>query len=59
MRVLAGDLMSVSIDINKLESAISEILKEPGLVLINSKAGRMVWAVVVTEPETMPSASPL
>ena len=28
----------------------------PGLVLMNSKAGRMVWAVVVTEPETMPSA---
>ena len=38
---------------------IEETTDTPGLVLMNSKAGRMVWAVVVTEPETMPSASPL
>ena len=30
----------------------------PGLVLMISKAGRMVCAVVCAAPETMPSASP-
>ena len=30
----------------------------PGFVLMISKAGRMVCAVVCTAPETMPSASP-
>ena len=31
----------------------------PGLVLTTSRAGRIVWAVVLTAPETMPSASPI
>ena len=31
--------------------------EKPGFVLMNSKAGRMVWAVVLTAPDTMPSAS--
>ena len=30
----------------------------PGLVLMNSRAGRMVFAVVWVAPETMPSAMP-
>ena len=30
----------------------------PGLVFTNSRAGRMVWAVVLTAPETIPSAIP-
>ena len=29
-----------------------------GTVRITSRAGRMVWAVVCTAPDTMPSASP-
>ena len=36
-----------------------DTMDAPGLVLMNSKEGRMVWAVVLMEPETMPSASPL
>ena len=33
-----------------------ETTVNPGLVFTNSKAGRMVWAVVLTEPETMSSS---
>ena len=36
-----------------------DTMEKPGLVLMNSNAGRMVCAVVLMEPETMPSASPL
>ena len=35
-----------------------ETTEMPGRVLITSSAGRMVCAVVLTAPETMPSASP-
>ncbi len=35
-----------------------ETLSTPGRVRMNSKAGRMVWAVVCAAPETKPSASP-
>ncbi len=38
---------------------IEDTMEVPGLVLINSNAGRMVWAVVLIEPETMPCASPV
>lgn len=36
-----------------------ETMEVSGFVLMISKAGRMVWAVVFTAPETMPSASPI
>ena len=36
-----------------------ETIFAPGLVLMISKEGRMVWAVECTAPETMPSASPI
>ena len=35
-----------------------ETIETSGSVLMISRAGRMVWAVVCTAPETMPSASP-
>ncbi len=35
-----------------------ETIEAPGLVLMISKAGRMVAAVECTAPETMPSARP-
>ena len=35
-----------------------ETIEQPGLVLMISKAGRMVCWVVCTAPDTMPSASP-
>ena len=38
---------------NTLETVLT-----PGLVFTNSSAGRIVCAVVLTAPETMPSASP-
>ena len=36
-----------------------ETMDAPGLVLMNSSAGRTVCAVVLIEPETRPSAWPL
>jgi hypothetical protein len=36
-----------------------ETMEKPGLVRMNWRAGRTVWAVVLMEPETMPSARPL
>ena len=36
-----------------------DTMDAPGLVLMIWKAGRMVWAVVLMAPETMPSAWPL
>jgi hypothetical protein len=35
-----------------------ETTDTPGTVFTTSSAGRMVWAVVCTAPETIPSASP-
>ena len=35
-----------------------ETMEQPGLVLMISKAGRIVCCVVCTDPDTMPSASP-
>ena len=35
-----------------------ETTETPGAVRTTSSAGRIVWAVVVTQPDTMPSASP-
>ena len=34
-------------------------MEVPGLVLMIWKEGTMVWAVVCTAPETIPSASPM
>ena len=35
-----------------------ETTETPGTVLTTSSAGRIVWAVVCTAPDTMPSARP-
>ena len=42
-----------------LEAHEEQTMEVSGFVLMISKAGRMVWAVVFTAPETMPSASPI
>lgn len=36
-----------------------DTMEDPGKVLMIWNAGRMVWAVVFTEPDTMPSTLPL
>ena len=38
---------------------LDEMIEKPGLVLMNSKAGRMVCWVVCIAPDTIPSAWPL
>jgi len=35
-----------------------DTIEVPGTVLMNSSAGLIVWAVVWTAPETIPSARP-
>ena len=35
-----------------------ETMETPSVVLMNSSAGLIVWAVVCAAPETMPSARP-
>lgn len=36
-----------------------DTVETPGLVLMISNAGRMVWAVVCAAPDTIPSARPV
>ncbi len=42
-----------------LERWLMDTIEQPGEVRMISKPGRIVWAVVWTAPETIPSAWPL
>ena len=46
----------VVVDITESMKKTDETIEMPGLVLTNCSAGLIVWAVVWTAPETMPSA---